>query len=169
MTVRKVDDQSSSTSVSNTVAETAIGSMALPVWGLQTTGGMRFGFGGTILNTTATATLTFRGKLAQTGGSTFTVLESSAIALTTSTKPRFWWCGGTVLANGTASQKIWGGVQITHPSTRKLAPGAYAAIGLSTAGVDQSLVVIASVTAQFSAASANLSVTREFSVLESVR
>ena len=168
MTVRKVDDQSSSTAVSNTASETAIGSLALPSWGLQTTGGMRFGFGGTILNTTATATLTFRGKLTETG-STFTVLESSAITLTTSTKSRFWWCGGTVLSNGTASQKIWGGVQITHPSTRKLAPGAYAAIGLSTAGVNQTSVVTASVTAQFSAASANLSVTREFSVLESVR
>ncbi len=168
MTVRKVDENSTAISVSNTTTETTIATMTLPALTLTSTGAARLSATGTIQSSTTVGTFTVRVKMAD-GASTETVLATSGISFSTSNSLRPWLLEAWVLGKQPNVNRAWGGIEIgAAGSGASLLPSTYSAVGFSTMGLDETDPWTVSMTVQMSTASAALTMTREVSILEAI-
>lgn len=168
VTVRKVDENSTATSVTNTASEVTIATMTLPPLTLASTGAARLSATGTIKSSTTVGTFTVRVKMADSA-STETVLATSGISLSTSTSLRPWVLEAWVLGKQPNVNRAWGGIEVgAAGSGASLLPSTYSAVGFSTMGLDETDAWTVSMTVQMSAASTALTMTREVSILEAM-
>jgi hypothetical protein len=166
MAVRLLDQSTAPTTVNNTTAETVLTSMTAPANTLSNGGGMRMSVAGTITNSTATGgTVVLRAKAA-VSGSTTTILESSGIAVSTSTKGRTWAAEVVMFGQQPSVQHNWGGLVVSSPSTMTLPPSSFEAVGRSTGGLDETVQITMSMWAQMSTTSTGFTVTRQAALLE---
>ena len=168
VTVRKVDENSTATSVTNTASETTIATMTLPALTLSSTGAARLSAVGTIKSSTTVGNFTLRVKVAD-DSSTSTVLASSGISFSTSTSLRAWTMESWLLGKQPNINRAWGVLDISQPGAgASLLPTTFSAFGFSTLGLDETETWTVSITAQMSAASTALAITREVSILEGI-
>lgn len=159
MSLRKVDEKTNTTTVTNSTAETTLGSFTVPALVLFNKGAAAVSVAGTVLNdTTAATTLRLKAKLI-IGGSTVTFADSTAINLPVSITPRSWGLDGMVVGTTLSTQlRTWSELRVSAPSTARVAPAAYAGYGYSQAIVpnssNQSTITV---TGQLSTASTDFS------------
>lgn len=168
--VRKVDQKVSTTTVISSTAETLLASFALPALTLVNQGGARAIVGGTIRNhVTAGGTIILRSKIT-IGASTVTLMESSAISLSTSANLRSWQAGVAVVGTTlSTSIRTWNEAAITSPTTRPTAPLSATLSGQKTASIPNSSASgTIKFTAKLSAASTGLSASVVAGWLETV-
>lgn len=170
VTVRKVDANSTATTVTNTGTETTISSLTLPSLILATTGAARLTSYGTVgKNTGGAETVVFRLKVADQSGSTETVLSTTSVNLGTSTALHPWGLEVMFLGKQPSVNRVGGIMDIgTAGAGASLLASTYSSVGFSTMGLDETDEWTVYLTAQMSAASTAFSVTRQFSVLEGV-
>ena len=165
VTVRKVDANSTAQTVTNSTSETTVASLTLPALTLSSTGAARLSATGTVSKNTA-GNVTFRVKVADQS-STATVLATSAIAVGSSTAAHAWLLEALMLGKQPGVSRAWGLLDISAAGAgASLLPSTFSSVGFSTMGLDETEEWVVSVTAQMSAASTALSVTRQAALLE---
>lgn len=169
VTVRKVDENSTAQSVTNSNSETTISSLTLPALILSSTGAARLSATGTVdKNTGGGETVTLRLKVADES-STSTVLATSGINLGNSTDPHAWLMETLFLGKQPGINRSWGLLDVAGAgASATLTPSTFSAVGFSTMGLDETEQWTISITAQMSAASTSFTVTRQASILEGV-
>lgn len=155
MSVRKAGEKFSTTTLTNSTAETLLASFAIPALTHSNQGGTRSTVIGTMTNaSTSAVTVTLRTKLT-VGASTVTISQSSALSLTGSALSRHW--GAQVQTIGTTFStqlRTWTSAVITAPSSRTIATDAFSLTGSNTITVPNSTATATiKFTAQLSAAS----------------
>jgi hypothetical protein len=167
VTVRKVDENSTATTVSNSNSETTIASLNLPALVLSSTGAARLSVTGTV-DKAVSGTVTFRVKAADDSITT-TVLATSGVDPSTSASPHPWGMEVLFLGKQPNVNRSWGfmDVGVAKPGGT-LAPSTYSSVGFSTMGLDETDEWTISITAQMSAASTAFSVTRQVAILEAL-
>lgn len=169
MTVRKVDENSTATSVTNNNTETVIASLTLPANTLTAIGAARLTAYGTIgKNSGGSETVVLRMKVAD-ALSTSTVLATTSMNLGNSTSPHDWYWEAMFLGKQPSVNRIGGylDISVAGPGAT-LKPSTYSSVGFSTMGLDEADQWTVTITAQMSAASTSLSVTRQVAILEGV-
>ena len=165
--VRKVDENSTAITVSNTMTETTIHSLTLPALTLASTGAARLSATGTIDKNTA-GTATFRLKIAD-DSSTATVLATSGVSPATSTNPHAWSLEALLVGKQPGINRAWGVLDVAQAGAgATLKPSTYSSVGFSTMGLDETNQWTVEITVQLSAASTALSVTGQVAILEGV-
>lgn len=170
VSVRKVDQKSTTTTVISSTAETLLASFALPALSLVNQGGARAVVSGTLRNHISTgATVILRAKIT-IGGSTVTLMDSSSVSLSTSTNSRLWEAGVALLGSTlSTSLQTWNEAMVTSPTTRPTAPLSATLSGQKTAVVpNSSMAGTIKFTAKLSAASTGLSASVVAGWLETV-
>lgn len=169
VTVRKVDENSTAETATNSSTENTISSLTLPALILSSTGAARLSATGTVnKNSGGSETVTFRLKAAD-DSSTSTVLATTTINLGNSTDPHAWMLEALFLGKQPDVNRGWGMIDIAGAGAGgTLTPSTFSAVGFSTMGLDEGEQWTISITAQMSAASTNFSVTRQVSILEGV-
>lgn len=155
MAVRKAGEKVSTTTLTNSTAETLLASFTVPALTHTNQGGTRSVVVGTMTNaSTSAVTVTLRAKLT-VGASTVTLSQTSALSLTGSTLSRHW--GAEVQTIGTTFStqlRTWSGAVITNPSSRSITTNAFALTGTNTVTVPNTTAAATlKFTAQLSAAS----------------
>lgn len=167
VTVRKVDENSTAVSVTNTTTETTIANLDLPALTLTSTGVMRMSATGTILNN-STNGVTIRIK-AIDDVTTDTVLASTSIKPAASGSPHAWGVEFFVLGKQPGVNRGWGYLDVaTAGAAGTLKPSTYSAVGFSTMGLDETDEWSITITAQMSAATTAMTVTRQVAILEAL-
>lgn len=165
---RRLDENSTTISVTNTTAETTVATLTMPALTISSTGAARFMAAGTISNTgVAGGTVTLRAKIDDGNGAT-TIAETSGIVCSTSTSLRRWNLHTYLAAKVANGQACWGFVDVSVASNSRTAPSTYTGVTWSTAAQSDNLPITITVTAQLSAASTAFTLSREFALLEGV-
>ena len=168
MASQKIDGNSTAIEVINSASETTVASVTVPALTIRSQGMTRLSAAGTVTNTTDTGGgVTFRVKAAVTG-STSTVLATTAVACSTSGESRKWVLEEWMFGNDANTQTHWGQFDLSAASTGTLPPSTFSGNGYSTGGLDETVEITLSVTAQMSVGSTGFSVVRESAVLEAV-
>ena len=170
MTVRKVGQLVTPTTIRDSSVENLLFELPVPAYGLETFGGIRMTAAGTILNTSAsTGRITLKVKLSTSTGTTGTILaKTTTVPCTTSANSRFWMVRSDILAPSASAQTGWTSIDITSPSTGSgLSTASY--VGLSTAAMVETGVVYVKMTAELSTASTNFTLVGKSAWIESVK
>lgn len=170
MAVRKADEITVTTTVANSTTQTILGTLDIPAMSFVSQGGAAGVVTGTIRNhVSAGATIVLRATLT-IGGSTTTIMESSAIALSTSVNSRHWQLGVAVIGTTQSTAlRTWGEAFITNPTTRSLAPVASNLASQRTMTVaNTTTAATLKITAALSAASTGLTASLVAGWLETV-
>lgn len=163
-----IDTNSTAVTVVNSAAETAVASLAVPALTIRSQGATRLNAVGTITNTTDTGgAVTFRVKASVTG-STSTVMETTAVACSTSGDARKWALQEIMFGDDTNTQDHWAAMDISAASTGTLPASTYSSVGFSTGSLAETEIITLTVTAQMSAASTGFEVVRESAILEAI-
>ena len=167
VTVRKVDENSTAQTVTNSNSETTVASLTLPALTLSSTGAARLSATGTVdKNTGGGETVTFRVKLADQTTTT-TVLATSGVNVANSTGTHAWLLEALVLGKQPTVNRAWGLLDISIAGAgASLLPSTFSSVGFSTLGLDETEEWTVTITAQMSAASTSFSVARQVAILE---
>jgi hypothetical protein len=155
MSVRKVTEKVSTTTLTNSTAETLLASFTIPALSHANQGGSRAMVIGTMINAGAGAvTVTLRTKVS-IGASTVTLAQTSALSLSTSASNRHWATEVQTIGTTQPTQlRVWTAAAISNPSTRSLVGNAFTLTGTNTVSVPNSTATATyKFTAQLSAAS----------------
>src|SRR3990172_5815641 len=169
VSTRKQASLSSTVTLSNSTAETALVSLTMPALTFVTQGGGRLWVAGTARNSTnAARTVTYRGKLT-IGATTTTIFATTHISMVQSTKPRQWQAAIGVVGTTLSTQlRTWGALDLSGASTISMPPTTYSGASYLLATVpNSSAATVFKLTAQVSAASTRLKVTADAGYLES--
>lgn len=167
VTVRKVDENSTAITATNTASETTLASMTLPALTLYSTGAARISAVGTMSKNTA-GTYTIRVKLADQS-STATVLATTAFTPASSTSEHAWGLEAWLFGKQPTENRSWGVFDVSVAGSRgTMSPSTFSVLGWSTSSLDETEEWTVSITAQMSAASTALSVSRQVAILEGI-
>lgn len=133
MAVRQAGTKVSTTTLSNSTAETTLASFTVPAMTHISQGGTRSIVVGTLTNaTTGAVTVILRTKLT-VGATTSTISQTSALSLSTSPSPRHWMAEVHTIGTTLSTQvRTWTGAVIANPSTRTIATNAFSLAGTNT-------------------------------------
>lgn len=166
--VRKVDENSTATTVVNSNTETNVAIVDLPALTLASTGAARLSASGTISKASTGGTVTFRIKVSD-NTSTATVLATSGINVTGSGSPHAWAIEAWLLGKQPSVNRAWGVMDVaTAGAGGTIKPSTFSGVGFSTMGLDETEEWTVRITAQMSVASTSFSVTRQVAILEGV-
>ena len=165
VTVRKVDENSTAISYNSDTAETTIATLTLPALILASTGAARLSAVGTLDKNTG-GTYTIRVKAADQT-STATVLATSAFTVASDANEHAWTLEAWFLGKQPSENRTWGVFDASVAGTRgTLSPSTFSTLGWSTSTLDETEEWTITITAQMSAASASLGVSRQVAILE---
>lgn len=155
MSVRKAGEKVSTTTLTNTTAETLLASFTVPALTHTNQGGTRSIVAGTLTNnSTSAVTVTLRTKLT-IGASTTTISQSSALSLAGSSLSRHWMAEVQTIGTTFSTQlRTWSAAVVTNPSSRTITTNAFSLAGTNNIVVaNTTAAATLKFTAQLSAAS----------------
>lgn len=170
MAVRKADEIFSTITVANSTTQTTLGTLDVPSLTYSAQGASRAIVTGQIRNhVSAGATVVLRAK-ATVSGTTVTLFQSSALALSTSVNSRLWQAQIAIIGTTLSTQlRSWSDLQVSTPSTRQISPQAHDLNGYATISVPNSTAAVSlKFTAQLSAASTGLTASVAAGLLETI-
>lgn len=170
MSVRRVDEMRSTVTVQSTTAQTTLDTLTVPALSLTGGGAVRLNAVGTVVNTSqAGGTVRLRAKLV-IGGSTVTLLETPAIALSTSIASRVWGVEVGAIGSTLSTQlRGWSWAALGTASTQTTPPTTWVGQGYRTIVVPNTTSQASlRVTAQLSHSSTKMRLTAEAMTLETL-
>lgn len=170
MSVRRVDELRSTVTVQSTTAQTTLDTLVVPALSLTGGGAVRLTAAGTLKNATqAAGTVRVRAELV-IGGSTVTLAETTAIALSTSAVGRTWQMEVGAIGSTLSTQlRAWSWMAVSAASTQATPASAWTGVGQRTVTVpNSSALADLKVTAQLSHPSTKLKLTAESMTLETL-
>lgn len=170
MSVRKAGEKVSTTTLTNSTAETLLASFTVPALTHVNQGGTRTLVTGALTNnSTSAVTVTLRTKLT-VGASTSTIFQTSALSLAGSTLPRTWMAEVQTIGTTFSTQiRTWSAAVITNPSSRTITTNALSLAGTNNITVaNTTAAATLKFTAQLSAASTAHSATASAGWIETI-
>lgn len=168
--VIRLNSRTTTATVTNTTAETALTSVSLPAYLFDTGRAVRsWAFGS--LTAVSTGSVTVRTYSRHSSSTGFgTLLGSAQLSPSTSASARWWGVSHDVVATSTAGQRHRLQVRYTAPSTGvALRSSTVELFGYSTSGLTHDKSIVLTVTAQWSAASTGRSIDLRTGWTEAVR
>lgn len=168
MSVRLYSELVTTTTLTNSTAESTLASFSVPALALSNQGGIRAHAAGKI-RFTSTGTVRLRAKLVLSG-TTMTLMESSALPLSASTASRSWNAETVVLGTTNSTDlRSWNLAEVSTPSALASPVAAYSLSGYNSLVTPNSTAAATlNFTAQFSAASTSRTATRNLGTLETL-
>lgn len=169
MSVRLYSELVTTTTLNNSTAESTLASFSVPALAFSNQGGVRAHAAGTLANATSTGTVTLRAKLVL-GGTTMTVMESSALSLSTSTSSRSWNAETVILGTTNSTDlRSWNYAEVSTPSALASPVAAFTLSGYNgLVSPNSTASATLNFTAQFSVASTGVTATHNLGTLETL-